>query len=136
MASAGFELQKAIFLSLTTDTALTALLGGGRIYDNVPRGAEYPYVTFGQISSRDWSTGTDEGEEHGVTLHVWSEAAGRRQTQSIVAALRDRLHDAALSLATHRLVNLQHEFSEVRREAGGEGHRGIVRFRAVTEPTA
>jgi hypothetical protein len=33
-----------------------------------------------------------------------------------------------------RLVNLRHEFSEVRRDADGETSRGLVRFRAVTEP--
>ncbi len=136
MASPGYELQKAIFASLTADTILTVLLGGVRIYDNVPRGAEYPYVTFGQTSSRDWSTGTEDGEEHSITLHVWSDAPGHRQTQLIVAALRTRLHDAALSLTGHRLINLRHEYSEARRQAGGESHRGIVRFRAVTEPTA
>lgn len=136
MASASFELQKAIFTALNADAALTALLGGARIYDTVPRGAAYPYVTFGQISSRDWSTGTDEGEEHAIVLHVWSETAGHRQTHRINAAVQVALHDAQLTLSSHRLVNIRHETTEARRDIAGERHRGIVRFRAVTERVA
>lgn len=134
MASAGFELQKAIYQSLTADAALTAMLGGARVYDAVPRGAAYPYVTLGQSSWRDWSTGSDDGEEHTLTLHVWSETSGYRETQHIMTRLRERLHDASLVLSGHHLVNLRHEYSEARREPGGESYRGIVRFRAVTEP--
>jgi hypothetical protein len=134
MSSAGFELQKAVYASLTDDPGLVALLGGTRVYDAVPRGAAYPYVTFGQSSWQDWSTGSDDGEEHTLTLHVWSDAGGHRDTHHIMSRLRERLHEAALSVTGHRLVNLRHEFSEARRENGGESYRGLVRFRAVTEP--
>ena len=75
MPSSSFALQKAFFLKLTADAALAALLGGARIYDDVPVRGEFPYVTFGQTTERDWSTGTDDGAEHVVTLHVWSRAA-------------------------------------------------------------
>jgi len=93
-----------------------------------------PYLTFGQSLLRDWSTGTESGDEHLVTLHVWSRADGRHQTHEIMHALRQALHEQMLTLDGHRLVNLRHELSEARREADGETYRGIVRFRAVTEP--
>ncbi len=64
MASASWALQSAIFARLTADAVLTALLGGERMYDDVPVRAEFPYLTFGQSSDRDWSTGTDAGREH------------------------------------------------------------------------
>jgi hypothetical protein len=48
--------------------------------------------------------------------------------------VRTALHDQALSLAGHRLVNLRHELSEARREPDGDTTHGIVRYRAVTEP--
>ncbi len=44
------------------------------------------------------------------------------------------LHDAPLTMTGFRLINLRHEFLEVRRESDGETARGIVRFRAATEP--
>ena len=55
MASAGWALQRAMYETLTADAAVTAILGGPRIHDDVPRAAELPYVTIGQSSTRDWS---------------------------------------------------------------------------------
>lgn len=134
MASASWALQQAVFATLTSDAPLTALLGGARVYDDVPVRAEFPYVTFAQGAERDWSTGGEAGSEHALTLHVWSRASGRKETVAIIAALCTVLHDQPLTLSGHRLINLRHEASEVRRDADGETYHGIVRLRAVTEP--
>jgi hypothetical protein len=136
MSSAGFALQKAIFEKLSGDASTLAALGGPRIYDDAPARTEFPFVTFGQSTERDWSTGSDEGYEHLVTLHVWSRARGRRETEIVIAAARAALHDQDLTLAGHRLINLRHEFSEARRDSDGETFHGIARFRAVTEVEA
>jgi hypothetical protein len=134
MPTASWALQTAIHSALTTDVGLSGLLGGERMFDHVPRGTPFPYITVGQTTERDWSTGGAEGGEHVFTLHIWSQARGRRQVQAIAAAIRGLLHDSELSLDGHRLINLRHEFTEVRRETDGETLRGLVRFRAVTEP--
>ncbi len=134
MASASFALQKALFARLTADAGVTALLGGARVYDEVPSRAEFPYVAFGQTTERDWSTGTELGAEHVVTLHVWSRAAGRKESDEIMDAVKAALHYASLTLTGHRLVNLRHEFSDARRETDGESYHGVTRYRAVTEP--
>jgi hypothetical protein len=70
MASPGWVLQKAIYEALVANAALVALLGAPRVYDDVPRGAAFPYVTFGPSVVRDWSTGSEGGTEHLLTLHV------------------------------------------------------------------
>lgn len=134
MMSAAWALQQSIFMALSGNATVTGLLGGARIFDDVPRGAQFPYVTFGQSMMRDFSTGSEEGREHVVTLHVWSRAAGRKEAHEIIDALREALHDASLTLTGHRLVNLRYELSEARRDPDGETYQGIVRYRAVTEP--
>lgn len=134
MGNASWALQQAIFARLTSDSALLALLGGARVYDDVPDRKLFPYVTFAPASARDWSTGSEAGTEHAVVLHVWSRGAGRKEALAIIEALRACLHDAALTLSGHRLVNLRHESSDVRRDTDGETFHGIVRLRAVTEP--
>ena len=134
MTSAGWFLQRAVYRALVGDGKVTELLGGERIYDHVPRGAAFPYVTFGQSVERDWSTGSDAGSEHILTLHVWSQTAGRKQAEAILAAMRAALHDRALALSGYRLINLRHEFSDARRDPDGETVHGIMRLRAVTEP--
>jgi len=105
-----------------------------KIYDDVPRDTDFPYVTFGQSVERDWSTGTEEGCEHLVSLHVWSRFNGRREVLEISAVIQASLHDQTLNLSGNRLVNIRHDFSDARRDGDGETYHGIVRFRAVTEP--
>ena len=134
MADAAWALQQAIFAALTADASLVALLGGTRVYDAVPTRAEFPYVTFAQSSERDWSTGSEQGGEHILTLQVWSRGGGRKEALAIMARVRAVLHDAPLALSGFRLVNLRHELSEARRDADGETWHGLVRLRAVTEP--
>lgn len=136
MASAGWALQKAVHAALTADAVLVGLLGGPQVFDDVPQQTAFPYVTLGQSTERDWSTATEDGAEHVLTLHVWSKRAGRKETREIMEAVRGALHDRALAVGGHRLVNLRHEFSEARRDADGETYHGIVRYRAVTEPAA
>lgn len=127
-------LQKGIFEALVSDTTLISLLGGAHVYDHVPRQTRFPYVTLGTIICRDWSTGTESGFEHFLTIHVWSRAGGHKETQEIVGLIGDALHDALISLTGHALVNLRFDSSEIRRERDGETLHGIMRYRAVTEP--
>ncbi len=136
MTSVSWELQKALYQRLTSDVELTARLGGARIYDDVPRGAALPYVTIGESVIRDWSTGTEDGHEHLITISVWSRANGAREVHALVSEIEGILDNAALTIDGARLVNMRHEFSEVRREADAETTRGLVRLRAVTEPVS
>lgn len=134
MATAAAALRAAIHAALSTDSALAALLGGPRIFDEPPQGALLPYVTLGEARITDFSTGDEPGEEHQLTLHAWSRQGGHRQAHLIAGALLQALDDAPLTLAGHRLVNLRFALADVRREADGRTYRASVRFRAVTEP--
>jgi hypothetical protein len=134
MSASGLALQQAIFIALTNDAPLLAALGGPHVFDGAPQSRTFPYVTFAQTRVVDWSTGSEAGDEHLLTLHVWSRAAGKKEVHVLITALREALHEAPLTLDGHRLVNLRHEFSEIRREPDGETWRGLVRLRAVTEP--
>ncbi len=136
MPSASWALQQSVFATLAADTQITTMLGASRIFDDVPQKSSFPYVTLGQSSVRDWSTSTERGDEHILTLHVWSRADGRKETHEIMGAIKSALHDRALSLSGHRLINLRHEFSDARRDPEGDIYHGIVRLRAVTEPVA
>ena len=93
-------------------------------------------VTFGRTSIYDWSTGTESGTEQLFTLHVWSKAKGKKEAIEIMDAARAALHDRALPLDGHALVNLRLEFSEVRFDDDQSVYHGLLRFRAVTEPAA
>lgn len=134
MTSAGWDLQKSIYAALADNGPLTAVLGAERIFDAPPQAAAFPYVVIDQMQVRDWSTGTERGAEHVLMLHVWSRNEGKREIYEIADATREALDGAELSLDDHRLINLAHQYSDLRRDEDGKTYHGIVRFRAVTEP--
>ncbi len=133
-ASTGWSLRRGIYQALAGSPALGSMLGGTRIYDDPPQAASYPFITLGQSTLRDWSTGSEGGAEHLVTLHVWSRTGGKKQVHDIIEEIKTALHDKPVSLIDHHLVNLRHEFSEARPDPDGDTFHGIVRYRAVTEP--
>ena len=70
-------LKAAIHARLAGDAELTGLLGGPRVFEEPPRGAQAPYVTFGEAVSRDWSDTSGAGHEHLLTMLVWSASPAR-----------------------------------------------------------
>jgi Protein of unknown function (DUF3168) len=133
MTGAALALQKAAYAALVADAEVGALIGD-RIYDQPPRDAAFPYATIGQTTVADWSTGTEDGSEHRLTLHVWSRTGGQSECHAIAEAMRTALHGAALSFEDHALVNLRFETADTRRDPDGITFHGVMRFRAVTEP--
>jgi len=132
--AASAALRAAVHDALAADAALTALLGGPKIYDEPPPAAAFPYVTLGETRIADYSTGTEAGEEHQLTLHAWSRQGGHREAHLIAGALLQALDAAPLPLADNHLVNFRFSVADVRREADGRTYHALVRFRAVTEP--
>ena len=134
MPSASSALRAAIHDALNADAALTALLGGAKVYDEPPKAVAFPYATLGEARIAPFATGTESGEEHQLVLHAWSRQGGHREAHLIAGALLHALDDAALTLDGHRLVNLRFALADIRREADGRTYHAAVRFRAVTEP--
>jgi len=134
MTAASWALQRSIYETLSNAPALTSLLEGARIYSKAPQGQALPYITLGQTVNLDWSTGTDDGTEHDLTLHIWTAADSAEKVHEIMDTVKTLLHDRPLSVEDHYLVNLRHEFAEARIDPNGETMHGIVRYRAVTEP--
>jgi hypothetical protein len=133
MTHPSLALQKAVVAALTADSGIGALIGD-RIYDAAPRNATFPYLGFGEMRAADWSTGTEEGAEHRLTLHAWSRERGKRETYEVMNAVEAALQEQVLALDGHALVNLRHELSDARRDPDGITWHGVMRFRAVTEP--
>lgn len=134
MSASAVSLRAAIHGALAADAPLTALLGGAKIYDEPPRAAALPYVTLGQDVISDASTATEAGDEHALTLHVWSRQGGHREAHVLTGAVLEALADASLELDGHHLANLRFIVADIRRESDGRTYHGLVRLRAVTEP--
>jgi hypothetical protein len=133
MSSAANELLQAIHAVLAGNAGLTALIGPDGIRDRLISSRHLPALVIADMTTNDYSTATEAGEEHILILQAWSDASGQRQAQEIAGMVRDLLQDAALPLAGHLLVNLQHVSTRARREAKTRLFCAEMRFRAVTE---
>ena len=134
MTNAQWELQKAVYQWLAADAALQAEIGDpARIFDDPPPDALFPYLTLGEARMSDWK-GVEGGLEHDVKLYVFSRYAGRREVKRILGAVYDALHEAALTVTGHNLINIRFVFADAFRRSDGETYQGVARFRAVTQP--
>jgi Protein of unknown function (DUF3168) len=132
--NAGLAVQQALQQALLANAALTSLLGGQRIYDELPRGEPAPYVAFEDIETRDWSVKDQKAHEHFITIVVATNDRRRSMAQSIVSEIETSLDNATLTLNTHRLVNLRLVFWNVSRRKSDTSFGATLRFRAATEP--
>lgn len=124
-------LQAALIAHLTGDATLSALVDG-RVWDAPPRDAGFPHLLIGRSASRPVAA-EGCGVEHRLSLTVVSRFRGTEEVRAIVAAVRARLHEAALTADGVRTVSLAVTLADVFR--GGDGARtwAVIRLRAVTE---
>jgi hypothetical protein len=127
-------LRTAVRARLVADPGLVTLLGGERIYDEAPRGATLPYVTFSDAFARAWPEGGSPGHAHEFSLAAWSDQGGDSEALAIVDAMAALLEDAPLQPAGHRLVLLRVTAQETARPDTDGRRRATLRLEALTEP--
>ncbi|XUY27520.1 DUF3168 domain-containing protein [Agrobacterium sp. rho-8.1] len=131
---AGNALLQAVHAQLVRDAELVGMVGRSGIIDRLLPRAVLPCVAFGEIESRDYSTGSERGEEHFLTIEVWSEEGGRKLAQDIAVRILALLDDAPLLLGGEiALVSLFFRNSRSVRQAKSKQFLTEIRFRAVTE---
>ena len=128
-------LQQAIYAALAVATDLQALIGDPpRLFDYVPRDSDFPYVVIGDATQSDWSTATEDGTEHQLTINAWSRSTGHKEAKTIAEIIRVTLNNAALSVSGATLIDIRHLATDFTRQPDGQTYRASLRFRAVTEP--
>lgn len=133
MADRSIELQAAIYAALTAHTGLSAELGStGRVYHNVPAGADTPYVVIGEDTAVDYSGTIVDALEHTITIHSFTESQSRLGCLQLQKQIRAALHEASLTLSAGVCVNIRQEMRQTMRDPDGISWHGVQRFRAVT----
>jgi Protein of unknown function (DUF3168) len=132
--NAALSLQQAMRAALIARSPLTALLGGAHIFDEVPRGANPPYVLFTGIETRDWSVADQKAHEHFVSLEIVTNSRSRGLAQSIAQEIETALDMMPIALVDHKLVNLRNIFINILRSVKTDNYVGTLPFRAATEP--
>ena len=126
-------LRKAVRDLLVGDALLLAKLGGPHVYDEAPRNQEPPYIVFARSETRDWSTMTDDGAEHLLTLEVWSQKSGAREALETAGRVGELLHEGALPMSGALCVHAQIASIETLRQSKNRFTRARLRLRALIE---
>ncbi|MEM0907092.1 MAG: DUF3168 domain-containing protein [Pseudomonadota bacterium] len=133
MSDARHALLTAIYGTLTSDTTLLSLLGEGGVYDPVPRGAAYPYVSFGDCLTRVADGDEPASEAHRFEIEVHSRTPGRRQVSEITARVGLLIHGADLPVTGFSLVFVTLRTTTITPSRDGRSYRARLRFDALTE---
>lgn len=84
-----YEVQEAVYRRLSCDTALSSMVKG--IFDYVPEKTSPPYVTLSRIYSEPLDTKTSTGEIVTLTIDVFSEAKGKKESINILKQIEASL---------------------------------------------
>jgi Protein of unknown function (DUF3168) len=84
-----YEVQEAVYRRLTSDTALMWMIKG--VYDYVPEKTKMPYITFPRIYSEPFETKTSDGEIVTLTIDVFSESKGKKESINILKQIEASL---------------------------------------------
>jgi hypothetical protein len=126
----GDGLQRALF-----DALKTAGIAGGRIYDQVPPNAKFPYVTIGDEQVIDDGNTCTESWEVYPDVHVWSrpDAGSKGELKIAMKAAADAIL-AIASVPGLTLVSVKPETSRSFREPDGKTEHGVLTFRFIIDP--
>jgi len=95
-----FDLQSAIYSTLSGDSTLDGLVGNNKIFDSVaPQDTAYPYVVIGLETTRDVGTKTLDGKVYNLSLDVWSQYRGQKEIKEIMERLHNLFNNATISVS-------------------------------------
>lgn len=122
-------IQDALYQRLSEDPDL-----GADVYDDVPEGAEGPYVDIGEAIETPAGSHDRYGRETTVTLHVWDRALRFGGVTDIGDRITELLDHQPLPLAgPWRTISVRHEFAQTLRDPNPRWRHLIMRFRITTE---
>ena len=130
MSIGSFALQSSVYSTLSNDNTLSSTYGAS-VFDDVPEDTSYPYITIGEDNISEFGTKDLDGTTSTMTIHIWSEYKGSKETKQIMDRIHDLLHDSSLSVSGFNLINMRFEFSDIMRDPDGITRHGVMRFRAV-----
>lgn len=133
MSLAALGLRQAIHALLSADAALLAMTGAGKLLDRPAQGTALPFILHGLARTEDYSTATEAGEEHFLSLDIWTDTGGQKRGLEIAARIHALVDNASLNPPGVVLVSLSYLGTRCRREARSRAIVCEVQFRAVTE---
>ena len=126
MTDPSWSLQQALYQALSAALPCP-------VYDAVPQGAAYPYVTIDREVRRNADFLNSRLDERFVYLNVWSDYPGQKEVKEIIAAIDAALHRQPLEIADGRVVSCIVRDTDTSRDADGVTYMGRVTLQILTQ---
>lgn len=123
------SVQRTIFSTLANDSTLRGLVSG--VFDEVPTGTSFPYITLGDMTEVGFNTFDRDGADTTITIHIWSKYRGNSEIFRILDRVNALLDGAALSTTPERLVKIEYENGVTSHEP--ETRHFVARYRLVLQ---
>ena len=95
-----FDLQSAIYTTLSDSSSLDSAIGNNKVFDSIaPQGTAYPYVLIGTEATRDIGTKTLDGNVYNMDIHVWSQYRGQKQVKEVMAIIYNLVNNATITVS-------------------------------------
>lgn len=121
-----FDLQSAIYSTLSGDSTLDSLVGDNKIFDNIPQDTSYPYVQIGLETTRDVGLKTLDGVVYNVDIEVWSQYRGQKEIKEIMERLYNLFNNTTISVSGASSIMSYVINTTTLLEADGITRHGIV----------
>ncbi|VVO30415.1 DUF3168 domain-containing protein [Pseudomonas fluorescens] len=127
MSDPGLALQKALFDKLSASLTVP-------VFDAVPAGTPYPYVTLDyEVSDNASPVSGKKRENRLFYLSVWSNYKGQAEVKRINSEIAAALDEIPLPLSTGTAVSVRVLHTGTNREPDGVTYMGSVTLRIITQ---
>lgn len=134
MSDPALALQGWHVAALKESAALAAIVAG-RVYDDVPKDAPFPYVSIGEGHSIGEDLECGDATEIFAQVHAWSRTPGFPECKRMTAAIRDALK-ATPSMEGFDVSVVQYVQTRHLRDPDGKTSHGVVEFRYLVTHTS
>ena len=130
--SAQWEVQKAIYTALSTDTAFMTKIGS-RLYDEAPTNEAFPYVTLGNMTEIKYNRLVNKGYEISARIDIYTKTGrlGYKPAKEILVEMNRVLNQKRFSMTGYNMIQIYFESSDTERD----GDKRIIsaRFTVLTQ---
>lgn len=102
------------------------------VWDAVPQGSEYPYVTIDSMVSSNDDLLSSRANTRFVYLGIWSRAYGQAEIMGIMEQI-DAINEQPLPLSTGRAVSVRVDNTRTVRDSDNLTYQGQVTLRIITQ---
>ena len=101
------------------------------VFDGAPQDESMPFIDLGESNFVEYNSDGRDGFNVLITVHAWSNYAGRREAKEMLDAIYQALHRAELSVTGYNVASVDYVTSRTLKESDGATTHGIIQFRIL-----